>query len=264
MKLKGKTVFIAGASGMGAQTAKLSLTEGARVFAVDRNLDAITSLGTLVSSWPNAVHTYCADLTDELQVDAAFNECLQVFGGFDAVFFAIGISGRRFGDGPLHECTLEGWQMTQCNNATSAFLVSRWALRYFVGRHPVLPTNLRGTILNMGSVLAYSPQGDLFATHAYAASKGSIIAMTRAAAAYYAPLRININVIAPGLVATPMSERAQNSPEILEFIKHKQPLPQALLLPEEVARAAVFLLSDDAKQITGQVLAVDGGWTVSA
>jgi NAD(P)-dependent dehydrogenase (short-subunit alcohol dehydrogenase family) len=264
MKLKGKTIFIAGASGMGAQTAKLSLAEGARVFVVDRNPDAAACLLASASCWPNTIYTYCADLTDEHQVDAAFRECLKAFGGFDAVFHAIGISGRKFGDGPLHECTLEGWQMTHCHNATSAFLVSRWALRYFVGRDPVLPANLRGTILNMGSVLAYSPQRDLFATHAYAASKGSIIAMTRAAAAYYGPLRININAIAPGLVATPMSERAQNSPEILEFIKHKQPLPQALLSPEEIARAAVFLLSDDAKHITGQVLAVDGGWTVSA
>jgi NAD(P)-dependent dehydrogenase (short-subunit alcohol dehydrogenase family) len=126
-----------------------------------------------------------------------------------------------------------------------------------------MPANLRGTILTMASVLAYSPQKDFFATHAYAASKGAVISMTRSAAAYYAPHRININAIAPGLVASPMSVRAQNDPSILEFMKHKQPLSQNLLESKEIAQVALFLLSDAARNITGQVVAVDGGWTVS-
>jgi NAD(P)-dependent dehydrogenase (short-subunit alcohol dehydrogenase family) len=260
MKLKDKTLFVSGASGMAASTVHLALAEGACVFAVDRNPDAIASL---LSSASGPIHACCADLANEQEVASAFQECLNVYGKLDAVFHAVGMSGRRFGDGALHECSLSGWEITLSNNATSAFLVSRSALQYFLGRDPVMPANLRGTILNMSSVLAYSPQGDFFATHAYAASKGAVIAMTQAAAAYYAPQRININTIAPGLVATPMSIRAQCDPTILEFLKHKQPLPGTLLSAVEVARAAIFLLSDDARYITGQVLAVDGGWTVS-
>lgn len=261
MKLNGKTILIAGASGMAAETARLALTEGARVFAVDRNPDATKSLTDELE--PGSIYACCADLADESSVEAAFGKCIEVFGGFDAVFHAVGISGRRFGDGALHECTLAAWRVTHANNATTAFLVSRSALRYFLSRDPIMPANLRGTILTMSSVLAYSPQKDFFATHAYAASKGAVISMTRAAAAYYAPHRININTIAPGLVASPMSARAQNDPSILEFIKHKQPLSQNLLESKEIAQVALFLLSDAARNITGQVVTVDGGWTVS-
>ncbi len=263
MRLKDKTLFVAGASGMAANTVQLALAEGARVFAVDRNPDAIASLISSVSSASASIHTCCADLADEGGVERAFKECLDAYGEFNAVFHAVGMSGRRFGDGTLHECTLNGWEVTLSNNATSAFLVSRGALKYFLSRDPVMPANLRGTILNMASVLAYSPQRDFFATHAYTASKGAVIAMTQAAAAYYAPLKININAIAPGLVTTPMSARAQSDPAILKFLKHKQPLPEDLLGADEIARAAIFLLSNDARYITGQVLAVDGGWTVS-
>ena len=102
-----------------------------------------------------------------------------------------------------------------------------------------------------------------FAAHAYAASKGAIIALTQSMAAYYAPHGIRVNAIAPGLVRTPMSARAQMSPEIQEFIRGKQPLKGAMLEAEEVARVAVFLLGAEAAQITGQVVTVDGGWTVS-
>ena len=261
MRLKNKTLLIAGASGMAAATARLAVAEGAQVFATDRNPDAIASL---LQALPGQVHTYRADLESEDSVERVFSECCKVYGGFDAVFHAVGLSGRRFGDGNLHECSLEGWNITLTSNATTSFLVSKHALRYFLGRERVTPSGLRGTILNMASVLAASPEREFFATHAYAASKGAVIAMTRAAAAYYAPFGININAIAPGLVITPMSERAQGNAEILNFMKHKQPLPAGLLDADEIARAAVFLLSDDARHITGQVMNVDGGWTVSS
>ena len=82
-------------------------------------------------------------------------------------------------------------------------------------------------------------------------------------AAYYAPHKIRVNVIAPSLVRTPMSARAQQDPHILELMRRKQPLVEDLLAAEDVARAALFLLSDEARVITGDVLEVDGGWCVS-
>lgn len=246
---------------MAAATARLALEEGARVFVVDRSEAALCCL---TESVLGRIGTFCADLEDEGAVDAAFQQCCAVYGGFNAVFHAVGLSGRRYGDGKLHECTLAGWQVTLASNATTAFLVSRGAIRYFLEREPLQPSGMRGTILNMASVLAASPEREFFATHAYAASKGAVIAMTQAAAAYYAPLKININAIAPGLVTTPMSERAQRDPAILSFIKHKQPLPENLLAAHDVARVAVFYLSDEARYITGQVAVIDGGWTVSS
>lgn len=122
---------------------------------------------------------------------------------------------------------------------------------------------LRGTILNMASVLGFAPQAQSFATHAYAASKGAILGMSRSMAAYYAPHKIRVNVIAPALVRTPMSRRAQSDPEILDLMKTKQPLAEDLIEAEDVARAALFLLSDESRMITGDTLTVDAGWCVS-
>src|SRR5690606_19287991 len=99
---------------------------------------------------------------------------------------------------------------------------------------------------------------------AYAASKGAVIAMSQSAAAYYAPHGIRINVIAPGLVRTPMSRRAQENPAIVDYMRVKQPLAGDLLEAGDVASAALFLLGPGSRSITGQVLSVDGGWTVSA
>jgi NAD(P)-dependent dehydrogenase (short-subunit alcohol dehydrogenase family) len=87
--------------------------------------------------------------------------------------------------------------------------------------------------------------------------------MSVAAAAYYASAGIRINVIAPGLVRTPMSARAQANPKIAEYITHKQPLTKGLLTAEDIAKTAYFLLRSDASPITGQIVTVDGGWAVS-
>ena len=87
--------------------------------------------------------------------------------------------------------------------------------------------------------------------------------MSVAAAAYYAPLGIRINVIAPGLVRTPMSARAQANQQITNYMSHKQPLTKGMLSAEDVAKTACFLLRQDSSPITGQIIPVDGGWTVS-
>ena len=158
----------------------------------------------------------------------------------------------------MHEITDEGWNYTLNENLSSLFYSNRTAAQQF------LKQGNGGTVLNMGSVLGFSPSPKFFATHAYATAKAAIIGLTTAAAAHYAPQNIRFNVLAPALVATPMSQRAQGDEAILNFIKTKQPLDGGRMgQPEDLDSAAVFFMSDESKFVTGQVLAVDGGWCVS-
>jgi NAD(P)-dependent dehydrogenase (short-subunit alcohol dehydrogenase family) len=116
----------------------------------------------------------------------------------------------------------------------------------------------------MGSVLAFSPSAEHFSTHAYASTKAAIVGLTKSAAAHYARHNIRFNVLAPALVATPMSQRAQENQAILKFISTKQPLDGGRIgLPSDLDSAAVYFMSDESRFVTGQVLAVDGGWCVS-
>jgi NAD(P)-dependent dehydrogenase (short-subunit alcohol dehydrogenase family) len=184
--------------------------------------------------------------------------CIERFGKIDALFNVAGISARSLGDGPLHECTAEAWDAVMDVNARGTFLMCREVLGIWTRNAE------QGAILNCGSVLAQHPQREHFATVGYAASKGAIEAMTLSAAAYYAPAGIRINVIASGLVLTPMSARAQSDRRIREYMAHKQPLTRGMLAPDDIAKTACFLLRKDSSPITGQVITVDGGWTVSA
>lgn len=249
----GKVLLITGTTGIAEATALRAAQQGDSVFVISRDESHCMALAARL---PDSGY-YACDLRDEHGVEQALAACLKRFGGVDAVFNIAGISGRKLGDGPLHECTSDGWDVTLDSNVKSMFLVCRGALRYW------LDAGRPGTVLNMSSVLAFSPQAQHFATHAYAASKGAIIAMSRAMAAYYAPHKIRVNVIAPALVRTPMSARAQSDAEILAFIAHKQPLSGGMLDASDVAGTALFLLGENARHITGQVVSVDGGWAVS-
>jgi NAD(P)-dependent dehydrogenase (short-subunit alcohol dehydrogenase family) len=121
-----------------------------------------------------------------------------------------------------------------------------------------------GTILNIGSVLGFSPSPKYFVTHAYSAAKSAVVGFTKSLAAYYASQNIRINLLAPALVETPMSERASKDETILNFIKTKQPLDGGRNgRSEDLDGAAIFFMSDASKFITGQTLHVDGGWEVS-
>jgi NAD(P)-dependent dehydrogenase (short-subunit alcohol dehydrogenase family) len=116
----------------------------------------------------------------------------------------------------------------------------------------------------MSSVLAWSPSPRHFATHAYAAAKSAIIGFSKSIAASYAPRDIRVNVIAPALVDTPMAQRATESDEVSQFVSTKQPLQGGRIgVPEDLDSAVVWLLGDGSRFVTGQVVAIDGGWTVS-
>lgn len=257
MRFADKVLIITGTTGIGAAAARMAAAEGAKLLVAGRDEISCFELGA-----ETGAECWVGDLLERNAAESILAHALARFGRVDGLFNVAGLSGRRFGDGPVHECSDEGWDVTLANNLTTMFRMCRAV----VGRMMEQAENgagQRGAILNMGSVLAESPEPRNFATHGYAAGKGAVIAMSRSMAAYYAPHKIRVNVIAPGLVRTPMSERAQGSKELLEFMRKKQPLTEGMAEAEDIARAALFLLSDDARAITGDVITVDAGWSVT-
>ncbi len=258
-QLASKRCLIIGASsGIGWAAAKRFLEEGAEV-AVDgldepQTEQGFRSLGEATGRTPLTAN---CDVRDARQVDELLGFVVKVFGGLDVLYHVAGMSGRPHGDGPLHECTDDGWQATLDANLKSTFLTNRAAIRYF------LEQNRPGVILNMSSVLALAPAPHYFDSCAYTAAKAGIIAMSRLAAARYAADGIRVNVLAPGLIDTPMAQRAARDEAIRAYLRTKQPLAGGPGLPEDCAGAAVFLCSDAARLITGLVLPVDGGWGLS-
>jgi NAD(P)-dependent dehydrogenase (short-subunit alcohol dehydrogenase family) len=248
-----KIVVIGGTAGLGLSAAKAFIENGAEVVVVGRDIENCERAEAVLGSNSRAI---CADATQAQTAPQAIQLCLEQFGDFHGLYHVAGGSGRQYGDGPLHEITLEGWNKTFDLNLTSLFLSNQAAIRQFMA------LGKGGAILNMGSVLGYSPSPKYFSTHAYATTKAAVIGFTKATAAYYAPYDIRVNVLAPALVETPMSQRASTNEQIMNFIKTKQPLDGGRNgQPTDLDGAAVYFLSDYAKFTTGQVLAVDGGWS---
>ena len=256
MTLKSKSlVVIGGTSGLGLSAAKAFIAAGAQVVVVGRDPEKLEAAKQQLGNAALGLH---ADAGDPKAAAAAIQVAVKNFGGFHGLYHVAGGSGRRMGDGALHEVTADGWEYTLKENLTSVFYSNQAAVRQF------LQQKSGGSVLNMTSVLGYSPSPFYFATHAYATAKAAIIGLTKSAASYYASANIRFNAIAPALVATPMSQRAQSDDEILSFIATKQPLDGGRIgRPEDLDAAAVFFMSDQSHFVTGQVLAVDGGWTVS-
>jgi NAD(P)-dependent dehydrogenase (short-subunit alcohol dehydrogenase family) len=254
--LKNKNiVIIGGTTGLGLSAAKAFVTNGANVVVVGRNEESVADAQKTLAT--NAV-ALSGDATHPDTAINAINSCIEKFGSFDGLYHVAGGSGRKMGDGPLHELTLDGWNKTMELNLTSLMLSNQAAVKKF------LELKKSGTILNMGSVLGYSPSPKYFSTHAYAATKSAIIGFTKSIAAYYAKNNIRVNVIAPALVETPMAQRAANDAEILSFIKTKQPLDGGRIgQPEDLDGLAIYFMSDQSKFTTGQCIAVDGGWSIN-
>jgi NAD(P)-dependent dehydrogenase (short-subunit alcohol dehydrogenase family) len=235
--LEGKVALVTGAAGgIGAAVARTFVEAGADVLRVDCVENG---------------ETYVCDVTQSGEVEAAIAAALERFGRLDVVFNGAGISGRSLGDGPVDVCAEEAWDAVLETNLKSVFLCSKHAI-------PALRRSGGGAIVNLSSVLGLVGAKD-FATHAYAVSKGGIVTLTRAMAVTYASENIRCNVICPGLIDTPMSERARRDTHIRTRLSELQPLTGEPGRPEDVAGAALYLAT--APLVTGAVLTVDGGWT---
>jgi len=250
-----KIVVIGGTSGIGLSATRAFIREGAKVTVVGRNEDTAARVKL---EFKDKVEAIAADARTPGTAVNAIDHCIRKFGGFDGLYHVAGGSGRKMGDGPLHELTLDGWNKTMEWNLTSLMLSNQAAIKKF------LELKQSGTVLNMASVLGFSPSPEYFATHAYASAKAAIIGFTRAVASYYAKRNIRVNVIAPAVAETPMAQRAASDKQILSFLKTKQPLDGGRIgRPADTDGLAVYFMSEQSLFTTGQVVAVDGGWSVS-
>jgi meso-butanediol dehydrogenase / (S,S)-butanediol dehydrogenase / diacetyl reductase len=233
--LEGKAALVTGgAGGIGGAVVRAFADAGARVFCIDRR-----------------EADFACDVTRADEVERAVATAEDRLGRIDVLFNGAGISGRSLGDGPVDVCTEEAWHAVLDANLKSVFLCSKYAI-------PALRRSGGGAVVNLSSVLGLVGS-DLFETHAYVASKGAIVSLTRAMAIAYAGDGIRVNAICPGLIDTLMSERARRDDETMARLRELQPLTGQPGRPEDVAGAAVYLAS--APFVTGTVLAVDGGWT---
>lgn len=258
MDLKGKVaLIIGGTSGIGLETARCFLQQGSDVAIVGRDEEKTGLAGKKLKAETEGdteVLSVQGDATSSDDVERIFEETLERFGRLDILVHVAGISGRKWGDGPLDECTEEGWDVVMESNSKSVYLTNKHALS-------IMKKQKKGSIVNVSSILGLIGTQDHFCTHAYAASRGAVISMTRSAAVYYAKDNIRLNVVCPGLLDTPMSQRAINDSVIREALTFYQPLSPHVGYPDDVAKAIAFLASDEAKFITGIALPIDGGWS---
>ncbi len=258
--MESKVFIVTGSSGIAAATVRKLVAGGAYVYVVGIDEASCTALYSELHSTGRIAYQL-GDVTLADTGEAASTLCRQHFGRVDGLFNVAGISGRRYGDAPLHESSDEGWQTTLHANLDSQYFMCKAVVRHLLQNERNVHGQ-RGVVLNMSSILGICTQPEHFSALAYATSKGAIVHMTRTMAAYYAAEGIRINAIAPALTETHMSGRAVTDPQIQDFVKKKQVLTGGMMQADDVADVAVFLLSDAARVITGQTIAADGGWSI--
>lgn len=251
-----KALVTGGSSGIGEACAIALAAAGASVIInyVSHPEDAERVI-TKISEDGGAAIAIKADVSREDEVQAMFAEMLNAYGTIDILINNAGLQQ----DAAFHEMTLKQWNTVISVNLTGQFLCAREAVREFL-RRGVVPTvsSAAGKIICMSSVHEVIPWGG----HVnYAASKGAVMQLMKSMAQELAPKKIRVNSIAPGAIKTPINRSAWSTPEAEAALL--QLIPEGRVgVPEDVARAAVWLASDASDYITGTTLFVDGGMTL--
>ncbi len=233
-------VITGGAGGIGRATADLLATAGARIAVIDVNAEAMASL-------PPAYDRYHADIGVEADVAAAIGAIAERSGRIDILVNNAGFGAR----GPTEELTLERWQNVMAVTMTGSFLCAREA-----GRHMLAAG--KGAIVNIASIMGMVGNA-IYPNLAYHTAKGAVVNMTRGLAVEWAPRGVRINAIAPTFVETQLTLPLLSDNATRSAILDATPMGK-LAQPEDIAEAVLFLVSDMAAMVTGQILAVDGGW----
>jgi NAD(P)-dependent dehydrogenase (short-subunit alcohol dehydrogenase family) len=250
LRLKDKVALITGSgSGIGKSTALLFAQEGAAVIVNDLNKEAGNETVEQIRSEGGQALFIQADVTDPASVQKMVQTALTEFGRIDILFNNAGISGV----GRLHEIEPEDWDKIMSVNVKGVYLPSKYVVTHMMERKS-------GVIINMSSCIA---EIGLARRASYAATKGAVLALTKSMQVDYAPYNIRVNALLPGTIFTPFVEKylkeSYDDPDAaIEQIKKRQ-LSGELGRPEDVAKAALFLASDESSFMMGSPLYIDGG-----
>jgi NAD(P)-dependent dehydrogenase (short-subunit alcohol dehydrogenase family) len=250
MRLEGKVAIVTGgASGIGEAISLTFGREGAKVGVVtDRNVDGANQVVRRILDGGGSAMAVQANVSKSGDVERMVREIADAYGKLDILVNSAGIWGAEEHVTKLDE---EHFDQIMAINVKGTYLCCKYAI-------PEMVKNGRGSIVNIGSTAGLV--GERPGGKAYPASKGAVIAMTRALAAELGSHNIRANVICPGYVLSPMTVKAFEDPALTEYCLRNMALSR-VGLPQDVAWAAVYLASDEAEFATGVILPVDGGWT---
>lgn len=251
MRLKNKTAIITGAgSGIGREAAILFASEGAQVLVADRDQKAAQSVTADITKAGHIAMAHQVDVTIEAEVAAMIDACVKQFGRLDIL---VNNAGYGFA-GTVVNTTEADWDALMAVNVKGVFFGCKYAI-------PVMEKQGGGAIVNTASTVSVVGITD---RAAYVASKGAVAALTRAVAMDHVHSHIRVNCVAPGTIESPyFTEIFRKSPDAAQLRKslEQRQAMERLGQPIEIARAMLFLASDESSFCTGSMLTADGGWT---
>ncbi len=251
MRLKDKVAIVTGASrGIGEAIAKGYAREGASVVIASRKQDSLDTLLPEIQAFGGEVRAFATHTGDLAQCQALINKTVAEFGKVD-ILVNNAATNPQFG--PMMDSEPSQWQKIYEVNVMGYFYLCKYAADVMRQRQS------GGKLINVASVLGLQPH---FTMGIYSVSKAAVIAMTQALAQELAPDNIQVNAIAPGIIKTKFAEALWSNDEIHQRLIDNTPAGR-IGAPEELVEAAVYLASDGSSYMTGQVMVVDGGASLS-